>query len=164
MVGLPLVVLALQPDGLVTLSQARSYVAECRSRKRHQIICCECGLPPKTTTPPSSDLTAWAYGRAVAALAQYEEAIVGIGLHSTLVRLINDGRITPIRMVSAALVTRDAMDDPIILATSNTTTEEAAKMVAQAISSWGGQKRPLVRGRKPLLGEAARRAMNMRTF
>ena len=156
MVGRSVIVLGLQPRGSLTLATAERHVAECRSQRRHKILCCECD--PQHPPSEKADIMKQAYHRALRALELHQEAVVGIGLHSETIRLAEGNRITPIRMVGAALVTRNDLANPIILAASHDT-EVAVRLVKQALVTWGGDGRNGIPvGSAPLLNKIAKRA------
>lgn len=158
MVGLPVVALGTQPSGGLSLIQVRKHIQQCRSRKRYQITCFECGIPHQL--PENSHATQFAYARAKAALAQWPEAAVGIGLHSASTRMLAGNKIVMVRVAAAALVMHGEPDSPIILSTSDNSSRETARMVAHMMRIWQ-KKLVLSKRQEPLIFKVVRRAIGL---
>lgn len=155
MVAHPVVVLGTQPQGGLSLIAARTYVAECRSSKKHQIICCECPV----ATAEHADVTQVAYARAKAVLEHYPEAVVGVGLHTGIRRLVNKQAIVPVSMTAAALVMRND-HTPVVLATTDISNDAVARMVKQALSQWK-KRSESGSGYGPLITRFVRKAVGL---
>jgi hypothetical protein len=147
MVALPVVVLGLQPGGLISEKTAREYAGECRSPHKYQILCCECLEPLPEDKREIFDI---AHLRALEAMSLFPEAQVAIGLHSCVKRLTTRQSILQVRLVSAVLVSRDDPGNPLVLVTSQNTTRAAAREVIKLMDMWGIRRstkstKPLIR-------------------
>ena len=141
---LPLVVLALQKDGTLTLQEAERYLALCKSRNRiYSVVCCV--LPSTSYRVPkdTEETVAFAHERALLALDNFPDAAVGVGLQSTNIMFCSQVGIMPVRTAAAALVARKNRHRPPLVAfAADDAPGVAAHLVANALTKWQKQLQP----------------------
>jgi len=146
MVQVPLMVLAIQPGGTMTIRRAEELLRACPSQGRlYWVVCCECNPPPPTGSA-DDDMSKRAYHRALCALdmPDYKDAVAAIGLHSHTVQL---SRTVSVRKASLALVERNALDKPPFLCdASGSMPITQARLVAEALKNWNQYKGMTLQG------------------
>ena len=137
---LPLVVLALQPKGVISADKAQRYVNNCRSSgKKYTVHCCECG--PAIEPIQQGELWELAYARAIAALQQVPEAVVAVGLQGNTIRISLGTQSAIVRAAAAALVMRNHLDNPhLAMATMGKWDDTVARVVAGLLQQWSNRE------------------------